>query len=170
MAISKTFVTAGDAIFTVACPDGTHHTYRVQHVEANDRYPASYFVKLLTGPDNTSNYSYLGKLDEHTSQTRTTAKSCAAQDSFAVRLLNRVLARVWGDDHAAYERHGYKTHHCGRCGRCGRRLTVPASVESGIGPECARIMGVDQRGDEDAGPSYAQAQQARDEAMAAGAY
>lgn len=28
--------------------------------------------------------------------------------------------------------------HEGRCGRCGRRLTVPESIESGFGPECAR--------------------------------
>ena len=27
--------------------------------------------------------------------------------------------------------------HAGRCGRCGRRLTVPASIASGFGPECA---------------------------------
>jgi hypothetical protein len=27
--------------------------------------------------------------------------------------------------------------HEGRCGRCGRRLTVPESIESGLGPECA---------------------------------
>jgi hypothetical protein len=27
--------------------------------------------------------------------------------------------------------------HEGKCCRCGRKLTVPASIASGIGPECA---------------------------------
>jgi hypothetical protein len=36
---------------------------------------------------------------------------------------------------------GYKIHHEGRCGKCGRLLTVPESVETGIGPECAKRMG-----------------------------
>lgn len=29
--------------------------------------------------------------------------------------------------------------HEGLCGRCGRRLTVPASIESGFGPECRAV-------------------------------
>ena len=140
MAINKAFVLAGDATFTVALPDGGHYTYRVQHIKANDRWPESYFVKLLTGPDNESSYTYMGKLDPVSSLTHTTAKSAYRDDSLVVRLLNRVLARVWANDHAAYETHGYRTHHEGRCGRCGRKLTVPSSIESGIGPECARIM------------------------------
>lgn len=143
MSVSKTFVIAGDATFTIELPVGaerSHYTYRVQHVEKNDRWPESYFVKMLTGPDNESNYTYMGKLDPFTGQLQLTAKSAYAADTLPVRLLNRVLARVWSDDHAAYEQHGYVTHHEGRCGRCGRKLTVPSSVESGIGPECAKIM------------------------------
>lgn len=146
--IEREFVLAGDAIFTIEVgsrghsdePRAPHYTYRVQRVEANDRYPESFFVKLLCGPDNTSDYKYLGKLDPFTSETKATAKSCRAADSFELRLLNKVLARVWSGDHAAYEAHGYRTHHEGRCGRCGRTLTVPSSVESGIGPECRKKM------------------------------
>jgi hypothetical protein len=109
-------------------------------VEGNDRWPEAFFLKLLTGPDNTEDYTYLGKLDDYTGQVRTTAKSENYRDSRTLKLLNRVLARVWCDDHAAFTQHGYQLHHEGKCGRCGRKLTVPASVESGIGPECQRIM------------------------------
>lgn len=34
-----------------------------------------------------------------------------------------------------------RIYHLGRCGRCGRALTVPSSVESGFGPECAGRVG-----------------------------
>lgn len=142
--VSKQFITAGDAIFSISCPDGTHHTYRVQHVPANGQWPEAWFVKLFTGSDNSDNraYTYLGKLDTFTGQVQLTAKSCRTDDHISVRLLNRVLARVWADDHAAYEQHGYATHHEGRCGLCGRRLTVPESIEEGIGPECRKTLGM----------------------------
>ena len=32
---------------------------------------------------------------------------------------------------------GFEFWHEGKCGRCGRKLTVPESIEAGIGPECA---------------------------------
>lgn len=146
MAVTKSFILAGDATFTIEVPEAfrkekAHYTFRVQHVEANDRWPESYFVKILTGPENTSDYSYLGKLDPAAATVYTTAKSAMDDDSYPVRLLNRTLAMIWTDQHDLYEKHGFRTHHEGKCGRCGRKLTVPESIESGIGPECAKIMG-----------------------------
>lgn len=32
--------------------------------------------------------------------------------------------------------------HEGRCGHCGRRLTVPASINTGFGPDCAKKLGI----------------------------
>jgi len=136
--VSKEFITAGDSIWTIEQPDGTHYTYRFQVVEANDRWPEAVFVKLLTGPDNSNDYTFMGKYDRHTGQVTTTAKSAKFEGSRPLRLLNRILIRIYSGDHDAYESHGYKTHHEGRCGRCARRLTVPSSIESGIGPECAK--------------------------------
>lgn len=139
MAVSRQFILAGDATFTIETPS-THYTYRVRKVEAGDRWPEAHFVSILVGPDNTDDYAYLGKLDPFTGQMVITRKSCRPADAIEVRLLNRILARVWSDDHTAYEQHGYKTHHEGTCGRCGRKLTVPSSVESGIGPECSKLL------------------------------
>ena len=31
-------------------------------------------------------------------------------------------------------------YHDGRCGKCGRQLTVPASIETGFGPECVKML------------------------------
>lgn len=148
MHVSKQFILAGDAIFTIEIPekfrnDGkSHYTFKIEHVEKNERFPESWFAKTLVGPDNSTDYAYLGMLDSFTGQVRTTTKSKFAPDCHRLRVLNRILARVWCDDHAAYETHGFETHHEGKCGRCGRRLTVPESIETGIGPECCRIMGL----------------------------
>lgn len=139
MSITKGFVLAGDAVFTIETPD-SHRTYKVSRVEASERWKEAYFVKMLTGADNNEDYTYVGKLDDFSGQVSPTARSKFKTDDFAVRLFNRVMARVWSDDHEAYTQHGFKTHHEGKCGRCGRRLTVPTSVESGIGPECTKML------------------------------
>lgn len=142
MSLSKQFILAGNATFTIEQPDGSWSTFKVQHVPANGKFPEAWFVKMLTGANNETDYSYLGKLDDFTGQVSVTAKSCLPANHFKIRLLNRVLARIWSDDAEAFERHGYKVHHEGRCGKCGRKLTVPESVEQGIGPECRKAMGL----------------------------
>jgi hypothetical protein len=145
--LSKKFVTAGKAIFTVEVPSDyaathgkPHYTYKVSLKPAKGSYPDMFFVSVLTGPDNNSNYSYLGILNPQTGSVRITAKSKFAADSFTVRLLNRVFARLWSDDAASIAAAGFNLHHEGRCGRCGRRLTVPASIETGLGPECSGMV------------------------------
>jgi hypothetical protein len=148
--VSAQFILAGNAYFTVQEPNGSHHTFRVSHKEANGNYKECWFVSFLSGSNNETDYTYLGMLDSFTGQVKTTKASAALEGCFKLRLLNRILARVWSEDHQAYEQHGYKTHHEGRCGRCGRLLTVPESIERGIGPECAAIMGIDTTSSEEA--------------------
>lgn len=143
MTISSRYVLAGNATFTIETPT-QHRTYRVERVEASARWKEAFFVKLLTGPNNETDWTYLGKLDDFTGQLQLTAKSKLTADAFPVKLFNRVMARVWSEDHAAYEQHGFKTHHEGCCGRCGRTLTTPTSVETGIGPECAKKLGIER--------------------------
>lgn len=143
--LSKQFITAGSAIFTIELPADRpeecqpHYTFLVQHVEGKNGWTDTWFVKLLTGPGNASDYTYVGILDVDTGVVRTTKKSPYNDNTYCVRLLNRVLYHVWRDSDVFVE-HGYALHHEGRCGRCGRTLTVPESVESGIGPVCARSV------------------------------
>lgn len=144
--IDKEFVLAGKATFTVEVPEGAfktskpHYTFKVTRKEADGRWPEAYFVKLLTGPDNESSYTYLGKLEPKTGVMFTTAKSAMPPEALPVRLLNRILANVWAGTHDAYESKGFKTHHAGACGRCGRKLTTPESTERGYGPECIHYV------------------------------
>jgi hypothetical protein len=142
--ITRNFITAGDATFTIETPNDGHMTFRVQHVPASGQYAESYFVKTLTGPCNESDFTYIGKLNLFTGQVETTRKSEKWNGTLRLRLLNRILCRIWGNEHASFEQHGYRVHHEGRCCRCNRKLTTPASVESGIGPECAKMAGLMQ--------------------------
>lgn len=135
--MDKTFFTAGRAVFTVECPDGKHYTYRIKKSKPDPKYGVNFFVGLLTGPDNTSDYTYLGMMFPN-GVVKLTAKSKYREDSFPVRLLRRTLAVVWAGQTSVMTAKGFKLHHEGKCGRCGRALTVPESVRTGIGPECAK--------------------------------
>jgi hypothetical protein len=145
--VTKQFILAGKATFTIEVPESfrtekpdlelkPHYTFRVEHKAANGQYKEAWFAKLLTGPDNTRNYSYVGILNVDNGQVRTTAKSKLSSDSIVLKLLNRTLALVWAGDIGPMEAQGFALHHEGRCGKCGRLLTTPTSVEIGIGPEC----------------------------------
>ena len=58
--ISKAFLLAGNATFTVSNPEGKHYTFKVVKKEAANGYPATHFIYALTGPDNESSYTYMG--------------------------------------------------------------------------------------------------------------
>lgn len=131
----RPFITAGKAVFTLQGSE-TRYTYRVNRAEPKAGSPytqVAYFVSLLTGPDNTADYTYLGMLDPQTGAVRLTRKSQYTDQSKPVLAIRWVLARLWANQPIDPA----KIYHIGRCGRCGRALTVPASIEAGIGPECA---------------------------------
>ena len=135
--LTKDFITAGRAIFTVESKTGERYTYRVSHKEGDGGWPDAWFVSLLTGPCNEADYTYLGMLDPATGGVRLTKASKYTDDTVPVKVVRWALGLVWADRELPP---GYALHHEGRCGRCGRTLTVPESIESGIGPECAKIM------------------------------
>ncbi len=130
--LTKDFVLAGQAVFTVTNPVGEYYTYRVDRV-ADEGKPARYFAKLLTGPDNTSDYTYLGMVDEITSRVVLTRASRYTADSRPYRVLDWALSKVWECKELPA---GYSLRHIGRCGRCGRPLTTPDSLDIGLGPIC----------------------------------
>jgi hypothetical protein len=145
--IDREFIVAGGnwVIFTLDVPASFcgenkeckgHYTFQVNHREATEKWGESYFVKLLAGPDNTSDYQYLGMLNPQTGQVKLTRASRMTDDSWPVRLVRRIFARLWANEGAKIAQAGFRLMHSGRCGRCGRKLTTPESLDSGLGPVC----------------------------------
>lgn len=130
--ITKEFVLAGKAIFTVENPEGKHYTFKITRKDANAQYRTTWFVNLLTGPDNTSDYTYIGKLEPVTGDLIRTKN-----DNTPTKVAAWALQIIYGNKQLPP---GYKIHHAGKCCRCGRTLTTPQSCETGIGPECAKMM------------------------------
>ena len=146
---TKSFVLAGNATFTVTSrKTGTRFTYKVKASDDGKLH----FVSVLTGPDNWTNYSYMGVIAPAQPEGN---PSLGAAPVLQFRFARPEKARVsasapsaqgfawlWRnlDNPALTEK--VEVHHEGKCCRCGRKLTVPESIESGIGPECAGKMGM----------------------------
>ena len=128
---TKTFALAGNATFTVtSVKTGTRFTYKVR--QPNPEAP--HFVKVLTGSDNENSYTFLGTIFSD-GTFRHGKKSPIGPDAPS----SKAFSYVW--THLDELTGKVEIHHEGKCCRCGRKLTVPESIESGIGPECREKMG-----------------------------
>ena len=133
---ARGFMIAGNATVTlVSKKTGTRFTYKIRASDDGEVF----FISLLNGPDNTADFKYLGRIARSIFwQGRKVPKpgdiTADAPSSKAFKwawdaIINDVLPpqlEIW---------------HEGRCGRCNRKLTVPSSIASGLGPECAEKEG-----------------------------
>jgi len=125
--VSIDFVTAGKAIFTVANGKGEHFTYRVVKNDKNNML----FAYVLSGPDNTSDYTYMGFIGS--ANTVVKGNKGINESAKSVNVLNWAMKVISG---LSVLPNGYTINHIGACGRCGRPLTDPTSIETGLGPTC----------------------------------
>lgn len=124
----REYATAGNATLTLQSEKtGVHFTYKVKAAKDNTEL---FFVSLLSGSDNTSDYQYLGIIRE--GKFTTTRASRASNDAPSVK----AFSYFWNSSTPVQ----LTVRHAGKCGRCGRTLTEPESLDSGLGPECRAIM------------------------------
>jgi hypothetical protein len=155
----RAWILAGNATFTlVSNRTGARYTYKVKRDKLTTDLNGRYHVLLLVGPDNESSFAYLGSLRGRLRQVETGGvfdieelvwefhrgqRSPYADDSPPIKVFRWMWWRLSNgiDLASAGTSGGAGAHllHAGRCGRCGRTLTVPESIESGYGPECAGL-------------------------------
>ena len=136
LSAAKTFAFAGNALITLESKrTGDHHTYKIE--EADDKKDFFFVSHLISGSADDGTFAYLGVVNKKEAggegHFRLTKKSTAAFDAPSVVAFQFFMASKKLHPQLI-------VHHEGRCGRCGRTLTVPSSIEAGIGPECAKYM------------------------------
>jgi hypothetical protein len=126
----KTFVLGGKATFTLENTNtGNHLTFKVNQPKED----GPHFVKVLTGPNNGSDYAFLGTIFSD-GNYRHGKKSTIGQDARSAK----TFTWFWGIINGGRELPAVvKFYHEGSCCRCGRPLTTPESVKLGMGPVCA---------------------------------
>jgi hypothetical protein len=135
---ARAFALAGNAILTLqSLKTGLHFTYKVRQAkdkQTGQPQPELYFVSLLSNgsPDDESSFGYLGMI--RGGQFSLTRASRATDGAASVKAF-----RFFWESTQLHE--ALVVRHEGRCGRCGRTLTVPESIDRGIGPDCAEQMG-----------------------------
>ena len=138
--LSRKFLFAGRALFTVSNPKGEHYTYRVRGRETewplgSGKKRTSYFLSVKRDGGKWP-YRYIGLVNDN-GTIKLTGKS-----EFGVGTREYDVAR-WAMTAVCASRTipaGYSIQHAGKCGKCGRTLTDPVSIERGIGPECWKGM------------------------------
>lgn len=131
----REFVLAGKSHFTIVSrKTSSRLTFKVQKSKDGKRH----YVRLLTGPDNTSNYTFLGTIFDETTY-RVGKRSKIGQTS----LSQKAFLWFWANVREGHLPETAEFWHEGKCGRCGRLLTDPTSIEGGIGPICRKIMNDD---------------------------
>lgn len=124
---ARRFILAGNARVTLeSVKTGARFTFRVR--QKDDGF---YFVSVLTGSDNEADYTYLGTIRGGRYAHGRKSRICAAAPSA------KAFEWAWPRLAAGSVPDGLRVWHEGRCGRCNRPLTVPESIASGLGPECA---------------------------------
>jgi hypothetical protein len=140
----KTYMAAGRAVLTLESKKtGGHYTYRIrQALRRPGGLPLRhhFFVDLLTGPDNTRDFTYIGTLENFPfggltfRTTQASRMTATAKPALGLTyLLNHLRHGRLPEDMIV--------RHEGRCGRCARPLTTPESIQRGIGPECWTKIG-----------------------------
>lgn len=130
----RNFILGGKATFTLKSLQSGHHiTYKVQE---SDNKKGFFFISVLTGPDNWSNYSYLGTIHTHGTRLeyRYGTKSRIGSNAASAK----AAAWFFGNLNAGHLAPSCEFYHEDKCCRCGRKLTTPDSVTNGIGPECMK--------------------------------
>jgi hypothetical protein len=146
---SLKYILGGEAIFTIfPIKQGIKYVFKCNRLitkEGNKEIKHNrWFLNLLTGPDNTKDFTYVGTIDYVESKIpnvltlRITAKSGMTADAPSYKLFDNLLYNLQCvPEHIATLTDRIKVYHDGSCSMCGRPLTDIVSVAVGRGPVCA---------------------------------
>ena len=122
------FIFAGKSIVTfLNTKTGNRFTFKTKVAKDSNMF----FVSVLNGPEN---WAYIGTCIE--GKFRHGRKSNISADAQSVKVFDFVLAKLVAETLPDF----VEVWHEGHCGKCGKRLTVPSSIENGLGPECIKTL------------------------------
>ena len=126
------FIMAGNATVTfLNTKTNNRFTYKIKLSKSSKEDNPLFFVKVLTNPDV---YQFIGSIFKN--KFKHSQKSKISEESQSIAVFKYVFTKLMESKLDSF----IEIWHEGHCGRCGRQLTVPESIENGIGPECMKMM------------------------------
>ncbi len=127
-------ITVRPGTFTVVGIQHTRRTFRIAKPREIARRDGRMFVKLLTGSSNETDYTYVGFVTpDHARFIWSRDISSSVRASVTGTALDFLL---YADDESRRDAGRTYALESGNCYVCGRLLTVPSSIDAGIGPVC----------------------------------
>lgn len=133
------YILSGNGTFTLQSSiTETSFTYQADTPALDPNRPRAktpVFIRLLTGPNNESDFQYMGTIWKGPGivpDLTLTAKSRFTSDALSVKAIRWLLSRI----RDAKPTDALNFFHEGVCCCCGRKLTTPESIQRGIGPVC----------------------------------
>lgn len=131
---TKTFIQGGKAFLTLKnSATLVRRTYKFEKPKNKD-IKNLIFVSLLTGSDNEGSYSFMGSINAERMTYKHSVKSRITSICDSTKAIEYLLMCF----NRGTINENMELWHEGKCCRCGRKLTTPESIQSGIGPECAK--------------------------------
>jgi Family of unknown function (DUF6011) len=129
------FMFAGKSTFTVLnTKSDNRFTFNIKLSKDGNLF----FVKVLSGPDS---YTYIGTcINGHFKHSK---KSVISSDAQSVKVFDYIINKLKTNTLQDF----IEIWHEGKCGKCGRLLTVPSSIETGLGPECLKRLSKQEKRD-----------------------
>ncbi len=122
------FIFAGKSIVTfLNTKTNNRFTFKVKAAKDSNMF----FVSVLINPET---YTYIGTCIE--GKFRHGRKSSISCDAQSIKVFDFVLNKLVLGTLPEF----VEVWHEGHCGKCGKRLTVPSSIENGLGPECIKNL------------------------------
>lgn len=126
--------------FTVEFPDGDYRTVELETV-AEGKFAGRTIASYLSGPDNERDFRGFAFVNVRGDGLPTVAVWRRFADiderwreaAYIAASANREGQLGMAEAYA---------HRSSRCARCGHKLTVPASLHRGYGPDCAAVLGI----------------------------
>lgn len=129
------FIFAGKSVVTfVNTLTGNRFTYKVKQAKDSNLF----FVSVLTNPEQ---YSYIGTCVE--GNYKHGKKSQITESAQSVKVFDYMIKKLITDTLPDF----LEVWHEGFCGKCGKRLTVPSSIVTGIGPDCIKKLSKSEKRD-----------------------
>jgi len=129
------FIFAGKSVVTfVNSKTGNRFTFKVKQAKDSNLF----FISVLTNPDQ---YTYIGTCVE--GNYKHGKKSNINSDAQSVKVFEFMIKRLVTNSLPDF----LEVWHEGFCGKCGKRLTVPNSILSGIGPDCIKKLSKSEKRD-----------------------
>jgi hypothetical protein len=120
------FIFAGNSLVTfLNTKSNNRFTYNVKLSKDG----SVYFVSVLTMPEH---YEFIGIISGD--YYRHGNKSKITKEAQSVKVFEYIVQKLKSNTLPDF----IEIWHEGKCGKCGRTLTVPNSIENGIGPECIK--------------------------------